>query len=209
MSDPVRLVQRGPTTACIGSAGAPETVAIERVDVYGTTVTYPGPEGRSLYGCDVGAVSAADPTEDGPWCGRAFGLLAGGRLRDPRLSLGCRSAEGKPIGFAWIEPAAEAAYVAVSSSGYGAVYPVARGLPVRVGTDDVDLETSITTFDVTEHARRRLALTPLRARGRGLRLTLRHRELEDEGRSGARSRNGHERAAVCLCDRPGERKPQP
>ena len=155
----VRVVRPGeavpgdPTTTCIGSAGAPETVAIERVDVYGTTVTYPGPERRSLHGCDAGAVSATDPTEDRPWCGRAFGLLVGGRLRDPRLSLGCRNAEGKPVGFAWIEPAAEAAYVAVSSSGYDAVYPVARRLPVRVGTDDIDLETSSATFDVTEHAR--------------------------------------------------------
>ena len=143
---------RDPTTACIGAAGAPEVVAIERVDVHGTTVTYSGPEGRSLYGCDMGAASGADPAEDGPWCGRAFGLLADGRLRDPRLSLGCRDAEGEPIGFAWIEPTADSAYVAVSSSGYSAVYPVARGLPVRVGTDDVDLETSSTTFDVTEHA---------------------------------------------------------
>lgn len=127
------------------------SVAVERVDVHGTTVTYRGPEGRSLYGCDRGR-TAADSVDDGRWCGYAYGLLADGRLRDPRLSLGCRDRDDKPIGFAWIQPANTAAYVVVSNAGYSAVYPVTGGLPVRVGTDDVALEASRATFDVAEHA---------------------------------------------------------
>jgi hypothetical protein len=138
--------------ACIGPADALERVAVERVDVHGTTVTSPGAEGRSLHGCDSGAGSTADA--DGQrWCGRAFGLLTDGRLRDPRLSLGCRDADGDPVGFAWIQPESEAAYVVVSHADHSAMYPVVGGLPVRVGTDDVDVESSSATFDVSEHAR--------------------------------------------------------
>jgi hypothetical protein len=150
----VRLHEAGlkAAAACIGHADALEDVAVERVDVYGTTVTSPGAEGRSLHGCDSGAASTTDAHGE-RWCGRAFGLLTGGRLRDPRLSLGCRDAEGDPVGFAWVQPATEAAYVIVSHADHSAMYPVAGGLPVRVGTDDVDVESSSATFDVSEHAR--------------------------------------------------------
>jgi hypothetical protein len=152
----VSLGEIGPSTAtaaCIGSAARNHGgAAIERVDVHGTTVSYLGPEGRSLHGCDSGTTSTGSRHAE-RWCGRAFGLFTNGRLRDPRLSLGCRNAAGEPIGFAWIEPAAAAAYVVVSNAGYSAVYPVTGRLPVRVGSNDVDLESSHATFDVSEHAR--------------------------------------------------------
>jgi hypothetical protein len=145
----VRVVRPSRDCASFTRRGS---VAVERVDVHGTTVTYRGPEGRSLYGCDRGR-TAAGSVDGRRWCGYAYGLLADSRLRDPRLSLGCRDADGEPIGFAWIQPANAAAYVVVSNAGYSAVYPVTGRLPVRVGTDDVDLEASGATFDVAEHAR--------------------------------------------------------
>lgn len=148
----------------MGSRGAFAGVVVERIDADGLTVTFRGAKGEPLYGCD-----SDDPSGGGTngerWCGHAFGLLAAGRLRDPRLSLGCRGADGRPVGFAWVQPSADAAYVVVSRDGYRAVYPVAGGLPVRVGTEEVDIESSSATFDVTEHARdgRRLRVYELEA----------------------------------------------
>jgi hypothetical protein len=152
------------TAACIGSRGAVADVAVERIDADGLTVTFRDPEGESLYGCDSDDRSGGG-TNGERWCAHAFGLLAAGRLRDPRLSLGCRDTDGRPVGFAWVQPSADTAYVVVSRDGYSAVYPVAGGLPVRVGTENVDIESSSATFDVAEHARdgRRLRVYELEA----------------------------------------------
>lgn len=149
----VRLVRRGAFEAgtdaarCVGLSGPPAGAVIERVDVRGVSVTYLGQGGRVAYACERGGRALA---RDAPWCGRAFGKLEDGRLRDPRVSLSCREA-GEPLGFAWIQPVAAAAYVVVAHRGYHEVYPVVGDMPVRIATDDVDLEASRATFAVSEH----------------------------------------------------------
>jgi hypothetical protein len=141
----------GPDTAaarCLDSSSTSENVVVERVDVRGASVTYLGPQRRSAHACE--SSGSASRAEAG-WCGRAFGMLAVGRLRDPRLSLSCRDDESEPVAFAWIQPGASAAYVVVDQAGYHEVYPVAGSVPVRVSTSDVDLATSRATFTVSEH----------------------------------------------------------
>ena len=141
----------GPDTAaarCLGSSRRSENVVVERVDVRGASVTYLGPRRRSAHACES---SGSTSRAQAGWCGRAFGMLAVGRLHDPRLSLSCRDDEDEPVAFAWIQPGASAAYVVVDQAGYHEVYPVAGSVPVRVSTSDVDLATSRATFTVSEH----------------------------------------------------------
>ena len=149
----VRSIATEPGSAaarCLASSRSSETVVVERVDVRGASVTFLGPEGRSAHACER---SGGDSQIEARWCGRAFGKLEDGRLRDPRLSLSCRDEEGEPIAFAWIQPGSEAAYVVVAHAGYHEVYPVADDIPVRISTSDVDLAASRATFAVSEHAR--------------------------------------------------------
>jgi hypothetical protein len=120
---------------------------VERIGVASETVTVQAGDG--LHGCD----NAPGPREDERrWCGTAFGLLHGGRLRDPRLGLGCRTAEGDLIGLAWVEPHARARYVVVRQPGYAEVYETAGGLAVRIATTSgIDVASSSAAFDVSEH----------------------------------------------------------
>ena len=95
------------------------------------SVTSRDTSGRAVFGCDGGV----GPREDGRrWCGAAYGMLAGGRLSDPRLDILCTTQDGRPIAFAWVEPAPGATYVAVREPGFVEVYRVVGGLPVRVAT---------------------------------------------------------------------------
>jgi len=137
---------------CVHRAAAdhPDGPIVVRVGVEGESVTFRNVSGTGLYGCDN---SAGRRDADRDWCGGAFGALRGGRLRDPRLDIGdCVTGEGKPLGFAWIEPGPRTRYVVVSQSGYAEVYETARGLPVRVTTDDVEIERSRASFNISEHA---------------------------------------------------------
>jgi hypothetical protein len=59
--------------------------------------------------------------------------------------------DGDPVGFAWIEPGAGAAYIVVRQSGYAEVYAVAGDVPVRVTTADADLMSSRASFSISEH----------------------------------------------------------
>jgi hypothetical protein len=123
---------------------------VVRVGVNAQTVTFRAGSGRGLYGCDNGQ----GPREAGQQeCGVAFGELAEGRLRDPRLNVGgCTTKDGEPLGFAWVEPIRQARYVVVEHDGYAEVYKPAGGLPVRVMTTAVDLDHSSAVFRVSEHA---------------------------------------------------------
>jgi hypothetical protein len=124
----------------------PTGVIVERVGVSEETVTLKGP--RGLYGCD----NSLGPREnDRRWCGTSFGQLYGGHLRDPRLDIGCRTTDGTPIGLAWTEPADGSRYVVVHERGYAEVYEAAGELPMRVATNDVQIEGSRATFDISEH----------------------------------------------------------
>jgi hypothetical protein len=159
-------VERGsPEARCVGSADA-SSVVVQRVGVSGASLTFRGSGRRELYGCDA---STARPSARASWCGRSFGRLHAGRLRDPRLSVSCRDVDGEPLGFAWVEPGHLASYVVVARVGFHEVYPVAGDLPVRITTGEVDLDRSSAVFAVGEHARdgRRLRSYELEARVSG------------------------------------------
>jgi len=122
---------------------------VRRVGLTGESITVREAGGRYVDGCD----DSPGPREGGrAWCGLATGRLFAGRLRDPRLSLGCRTRDDLPIGFVWIEPGPGARYVMVDQPGYAEVYEVAAGLPVRVTTTTgVGVEESRATLDIAEH----------------------------------------------------------
>lgn len=127
---------------------ADDRLAVRRVGTLGESVTVGSASGRTVYGCDRTPGGRAASTRA---CGEALGRRRSGHLLDPRLDLGCTGADGKPIGFAWIDPGARTRYVAVQVDGYAEVYPVASGLPVRVTTRSVEVAGSRASFDISEH----------------------------------------------------------
>ena len=134
---------------CVATAAEPARHgrAIVRVAATGLSVTYRS--GSALRACDGDAGSVTSRR----WCGRAYGRLAQGRLLDPRLDLAaCRTPEGAPVAFAWFEPGPRSSYVAVRQPGYAEIYPVVRGLPVRISiTTGIDEATSTVRLKVSEH----------------------------------------------------------
>jgi hypothetical protein len=126
----------------------PGTVLVHRIGAIGESVTFRADGGRALVACD-GVLGAGGAR----WCGSAHGRLHGGRLRDPRLGLGCAGPDGEPLGFVWIEPLPAAAYVVVEHGRYAEAHPVAGGVAVRVATGDVQLEESRAAAAVAEHDR--------------------------------------------------------
>ena len=150
VTDPQRIDRGSRAEACVrrsASVARPAGRIVMRVGVSGESVTLRDTSG--LHGCD----NSLGPREvDRHWCGSSFGTLYRGHLRDPRLDLGCSTDDGKPVGFAWVEPDASAQFVAVEQSGFVEVYEVAGGLPVRVvTTTNVDIEGSRASFHVSEH----------------------------------------------------------
>ena len=159
-----RAVMASVTTSRAGEIGVDSTVAacvervgrahlsgplVVRVGVSGASVTFRDRSGHGLYGCDDSQGPREGRRKE---CGVAFGQLSEGRLQDPRLNAGaCTTKDGTPLGFAWIEPAKNARYVTVEHDRYVEVYETAGGLPIRVTTDDVEIEHSSASFRVTEH----------------------------------------------------------
>jgi hypothetical protein len=140
------------STSCLergrGSA-RPKGPSVERIGVYSETVTFEEKSGRAIFGCDD---TAGPREEDRRWCGSAYGQLSGGRLRDPRLDIGCQTEDDGMVGFIWIQPPAGVRYVSVEQPGYVEVYEIGGGLPVRVATRrGVQVERSRATFDLFEH----------------------------------------------------------
>ncbi|HLG09317.1 MAG TPA: hypothetical protein VI409_11675 [Gaiellaceae bacterium] len=128
----------------------PDGSSIERVGVSTESVTFREASGRGVVACD----DSLGPREaNRRWCGSAYGRLYDGRLRDPRLDIGCATQDGTPIGFVWVEPAAKARYLAVEQPKYVEVYEVVDDVPVRVATiAGVDIEKSRASFDLSEHS---------------------------------------------------------
>lgn len=121
---------------------------VRRVGAYGESVTFRD-DGRGLHACDNTLGPRAD---DRRWCGAAYGELFDGRLRDPRLDIGCVTPDGKQTGWVWVQPHNEAKYVVVYEPGYAEVYEIASGLPVRVATSSgVIIEGSRAAFELSEH----------------------------------------------------------
>jgi hypothetical protein len=88
------------------------------------------------------------------WCGGAYGTLSARRLNDPRLDLGCVTADGKPVASIWVEPARSTRYVVVLQASHAELYEAAAEQPVRVAsTAGVDLSRSGATFELREHDR--------------------------------------------------------
>ena len=146
-----RVTPASAEAACLrGAEDADLGPLVVRVGTYARSVTFRAAARRALIACET-----ASPGREGggSWCGRAFGLLRGGRLQDPRLDLACTGADGRPIAFAWVEPSPRATYVAVEERGYLEVYTPAGGLPVRVVTTDVEIPDSSASFAVSEHDR--------------------------------------------------------
>ena len=138
--------------ACVRERAGGRAVAgpvVERVGVSSESVTLTLGSGRSLLACD----NARGPREeDARWCGGAFALLVGGRLRDARLDVLCSTGDDEPLAFVWIEPHDETRYVAVEHPGFTEVYQTAADLPVRVAsTREVDLERSTAELAISEH----------------------------------------------------------
>lgn len=122
---------------------------VARVGVVSASVTARTKDGRAVDGCD----DTPGPREENRrWCGGAYGQLFEGRLRDPRLNIGCLTADDEMVGFVWVQPGERARYVSVEQPEYVEVYEVSSDLPVRVATrSGVQVESSRATFDLFEH----------------------------------------------------------
>ncbi len=130
----------------------PQGPSVERVGVASESVTFEQTSGRAVFGCDN---SPGPREENRPWCGGAYGLLYGGHLRDPRLSMaGCATEDGDPMGFAWIEPDPQTKYLVVDQAEYAEAYEAVGHLPIRIATtNNVFIEGSHTIFELSEHDR--------------------------------------------------------
>jgi hypothetical protein len=120
--------------------GAPTGAAVERIGRRGRSVTFRA--GTRVVGCDGSA------GQGGRWCASTVGLLRGEGLADPRLSLVCR-VRGKAIGFGWIEPVTDARWIVVREAPAPELYRVVPGLPVRITTARVGLDSAV--FDVAQY----------------------------------------------------------
>lgn len=132
-----------------GDPPVPTGASVERIGVHSETVTFLDESGRAIFGCDN---SEGPREENRRWCGGAYGQLFDGRLRDPRLGIGCLTEDDEKVGFVWVQPGPNIRYVSVEQPGYVEVYEVAGRLPVRIATrSGVRVEGSRATFDVFEH----------------------------------------------------------
>lgn len=123
---------------------------VHRVATVGESVTFASTGSRALQACDGSGAAAGSRS----WCGHAFGRLSSRRLLDPRLDLGdCRTDDGQPIAFVWIDPGPGTAYVVVRRHGFSEAYETAGGLPVRVAvTERIDVGRSSAVVMVSEHS---------------------------------------------------------
>lgn len=137
------------TTCRRGSVPA-DVLIVERIGVFGESLTFTDRRHRTLYACDGGTDPAGEHRP--PWCSGSAGLLFEGRLLDPRLDIGCRDRKGRPLAYAWVEPVAGAHWIGVDQGPYEEMYEVLAGLPVRIAsTRNVHLEGSRAAFEITQY----------------------------------------------------------
>jgi len=132
------------------SSFPPTTLVVERIGVFGQSLTFRDRDGQHLHSCDGGF----DPTGERPalWCGRSVGRLYDGRLLDPRLDILCRDARGRRLAYAWVVPVAGSHWIGVDQGSYTELYEVAAGLPVRVATRHaIDADAAKATFALTQN----------------------------------------------------------
>lgn len=141
-----RFTSCRPTGAGIRS----DAVIVERTGVFGESLTFADVDQKTLYACDGGTDAAGERKP--PWCGSSAGLLFGGKLVDPRLDIACRDRKGRPLAYAWVEPAVGVRWIGVDQGSYTEIYEVLAKLPVRiVSARGVQPSRARATFDVTQY----------------------------------------------------------
>ncbi len=136
-------------TTCRPESVANDVLVVERIGVFGESLTFVDRRAKTLYACDGGTDPAGEHRL--PWCGGAAGRLFAGKLLDPRLDILCRDRKGRPLAYAWATPVAGARWIGVDQGGYTEMYEVLAGLPVRIATGrNIQLGSSRATFDVTQ-----------------------------------------------------------
>jgi hypothetical protein len=123
----------------------PGTAVVRRVGTHTESLTFVDAAKRVVLGCDR---TDADVQK---WCGRSVGRLFGGRLRDPRVDIGCRTARAGRIAFGWLRPAPRTRWVVAGDGDDADVEIVAAGFPVRVSGARVDVDTSSASFSIVEY----------------------------------------------------------
>jgi hypothetical protein len=140
---------------------APDAVVVERIGVFGESLTFFDRRRRVVYACDGGVDIAGERRP--PWCSGSVGRLFEGRLLDARLDLGCRAANGDQLAYAWVEPVGGAHWIGVDQGSFREIYEVLSGMPVRVATNrHVHLDRSSAEFELTQydvHGRELLSTT--------------------------------------------------
>jgi hypothetical protein len=141
-----RFTSCRPTGAGIGT----DAVVVERIGVFGESLTFADSGHKILYACDGGTDAAGERKP--PWCGSSAGLLSGGKLLDPRLDILCRDPKGRPLAYAWVEPAAGVRWIGVDQGTYTEIYEALAGLPVRIASArGIQPGRARATFDVTQY----------------------------------------------------------
>jgi hypothetical protein len=135
---------------CRPDSVARDALVVERIGVFGESLTFADRNKRTVHACDGGVDPAGEHTP--PWCSGSAGRLFEGRLLDPRLDIGCRDAKRRPLAYAWIEPVTGAHWIGVDQGGYTEIYEVLGGLPVRISTTrSIDLSHSRAVFEVSQY----------------------------------------------------------
>jgi hypothetical protein len=123
---------------------------VERIGVFGESLTFTDRRHRTVYACDGGFDPAGERRP--PWCSGSAGRLFEGRLLDPRLDVGCRDRKGRALAYAWVEPVAGSHWIGVDQGSYMELYEVLGRVPVRIAsTRSIDLGRSRATFGVTQY----------------------------------------------------------
>ena len=127
-----------------------DTVVVERIGVFGESLTFADSGTKTLYACDGGTDRAGERKP--PWCGGSAGRLFGGKLLDPRLDILCGDRKGRPLAYAWVEPAAGVRWIGVDQGTYTEIYEVLAGLPVRIASArGIHAGQARAAFDVTQY----------------------------------------------------------
>ncbi len=139
-------------TSCrpAGTGIATDTVVVERIGVFGESLTFTDSGRKTVYACDGGT----DPLGERkpPWCGSSAGRLFGGKLLDPRLDILCHDRKGRVLAYAWVDAAAGVRWIGVDQGKYTEVYEVLAGLPVRIASiRGIQAGRARATFDVMQY----------------------------------------------------------
>jgi hypothetical protein len=127
-----------------------DPVVVERIGVFGESLTFADSGRKTVYACDGGTDAAGERKP--PWCGSSAGRLFGGKLLDPRLDILCRDRKGRALAYAWVEPAAGVRWIGVDQGAYTEIYEVLAGLPVRIAsTRGIEAARARATFDVAQY----------------------------------------------------------